>query len=127
MNDTKTVRTPTLKEFKAAGYSIIVEHLRRYKIVGKDPRTGKIYVSIVSGASRSTNKNSRNVELLARGGSTTVTIIDPDTGTEFFSAARCRDNENFSKKIGIKYCLNRITSLMLVCSGKDGFTFKIEV
>ena len=123
----KTVRTPTLAELKTAGYEIDIHHNRVHKVAYSDPNTGKLVVTNVVG--RKMDENGYVLfELLPKGGVTEVSVTDTVTGLEFAASARCRDDENYDKRVGVNRCLDRIIGLMLVCEWKNeaGFTVRLQ-
>lgn len=112
------MKIPTVEEFRKVGYKIKVEHCRRYLVSEQNVITRKIsyytvYVPLweeLPGFS----------QLLPKGGITKVTVITPDN-FEFNHESKCRNDENYNKKVGVNICLEKIYFLMLVCDGKDGF------
>jgi hypothetical protein len=130
MND--TVKTPTLKAFREAGYEVDIVHRRAWKVAYNDFPTKKIVVKTVlntlSVMYRPEDKDENGVlyELLPRGGKTEVTVNDPGSGLDFTASAICRDDENYDKRVGVQRCLDRIIGLMLVCEYQDK-SFKVRV
>lgn len=119
------MRTPTLKEFIESGYAVTIQHNRRHRIVFFDDNTKKLIIKTTENYPKNDFYVSK--ELLPKGGMTEVWVVDPETSAEFYGYGKCNTNENYNKSVGITKALERITQLMLVCDGKNGFTMKIEV
>jgi hypothetical protein len=129
-----------LNLFKASGYAVKIVHNRQYKVAYVEPITGKLVVKVIVNDTQSMTPGGLNPpdwkrpndepmcvsQLLAKGGVTEVTVTDPETGTDFYAKATCREDENYSRATGVDKCLCRIYDLMTVLDGKDGFTMKIK-
>jgi hypothetical protein len=127
MNDTP-IKTPTLAELAAAGYSINVEHNRLHKFAVV--KNGKMIVKeILSSHVPGLEHNSDDsvLTLLPKGGMTNVWVTDPETKVEFYGYSRCHPNDNYSKRDGINEALKRIAALMLVTDGVDGFNLRLQL
>jgi len=110
MNETTSV-TPTVAGLIAAGYVINVLHNRRYKVVTKDERTGKIAVNVdeyTTGAARFFQSKGAIMELLPSGGTTIVSLTIPKINRTFSGAAVCRKDENYNKKTGVRIALQEV-------------------
>jgi hypothetical protein len=127
-----------LNQFKASGYTVKIVHNRRYKVAYIEPITNKLIVKVIVNDTQSMTPGGLNPDwkwpnnepmcisqLLAKGGVTEVTVTDPETKTDFYAKAVCREDENYSKAFGVDKCLCRIYDLMTVLDGKDGFTMKV--
>jgi hypothetical protein len=136
----KPKASTNLTDFKAANYGIKIVHNRRYKVAYLEPITGKLIVKVIVNDTQSMTPNGLNSnwvrkpnqsdlcfsQLLAKGGVTEITVTDPETKTDFYAKAICREDENYNKAYGVEKCLSRVFDLMLVCDGKDDFTMKIK-
>jgi DNA-binding MarR family transcriptional regulator len=120
-NTATTPRTPTLDEIKNVGYTVDIRHLRRHRYAYMT-ENGKLVIEEIL----CERKDICASELLARGGKTEVRIYD-ETGREWFASATCRNDENYCKATGIDECLKRITGLMLVLDGTDGFKCRLQL
>ncbi len=116
-----TNRTPSLSEFRNAGYVVNIEHQRRFRVAYKDPNTGKLIVHTTLGEKQEYEDAGEYLawEILPKGGKTIVTVVDPVSDLEFFADSTCRDDENYNKRFGVQKCLERVFSLMLVCQHQD--------
>jgi hypothetical protein len=124
-NDTST-KTTTLADLRNAGYEVDIRHNRIIdyaNVVNGKLVIGKAFMSVPEfRAFKGTNS-----ALRARGGRTDVTVTDPETKLEFYGYGICCDGDNYNKKDGIDEALKRVTALMLVCDGKDGFKCRLQV
>lgn len=131
MNDTP-IRTPSLAELKAAGYHVNVEHNRLFK-VARVRENGTLEVKtflrdIPSMTVSSDDEDAFNpTELLPKGGKTEVWVTDPETSAEFYGYGRCHPDDNYDKKTGVLEALKKITGLMAVMDGKEGFKSRLQL
>ena len=117
---------PTIHDLRKAGYKIKVTHSRRVRFATLT--RGKLIISVELMSLYDFNHNLILAkELLAKGGVTHMTIFDPETEAEFVAHATCRNDEAYCKLTGINKCLDRLVALMLVCDGKDGFKYRLQV
>lgn len=131
------LKTPSLADFKSAGYIVEIKHNRLFKVAYKNPVNGKIVVKVVN------HKTIENLipgstdgclvdavpitsELLPKGGMTEIWVTDPETSAEFYGFARCSDKENYNKAVGVVKALERVMGLMLVLDGKEGFKCRLN-
>ncbi len=127
MNNTP-IRTPSLNEFRNAGYSVNISHLRRYKVAYIPLHSSKLVVkTFFQPEHPRVDPKLVMTELLPKGGKTEVRVTDKETGAEFFGYSICHPKDNFKKSEGINEALKRVTGLMLVMDGTDGFKFRIQV
>jgi len=125
----ETIKVPTVKEMIDAGYIVKVVHLRRFKVAYVDA-VGRIkinYQVLNPNEPFECIDNQTFLEELATGGRTEVTVIDPDIRLEFTTSSRCRNDENYNKRMGVSLCLKRIVDLMLVCEWKNESGFKMRI
>jgi len=102
-----------VNNLKAGGYTVEIEHYRRYKVVWQDGKTGKILTKVELYTTQQAWYVQKTVpatlmELLPTGGTTLVCIAVPKSDTRFSSSAVCRNDENYNKKTGVKTALIRI-------------------
>lgn len=123
------IKIPSLSEVKAAGYDVKINHVRLFKVAYIDDLSKKLVVkNVLKTYGEMRNDISENIlnELLPKGGKTEVILTDTETNVEFYASTTCRNDENYSKSIGINKALERVIGLMLVCDGRDGFTMRIK-
>lgn len=121
-------RTPTLAEFKSAGYRVNIEHRRLHNVAYYCPNSGKLVVKeFMPPAHPPAAPDNVMTEMLPKGGMTEVWVTDPETSAEFYGYAKCHPKDNYSKRDGINEALKRVTGLMLVMDGKDGFKCRLQV
>lgn len=128
-----------IEALKSFGYSVNVEHLRMFKIAYVQKKTKKIcieyflskneenlskYLSVVK---KDVCPAFVNIELLACGGRTIVSVYDPNSGCRFESVSTCRDDENFCRETGRNQCFNQIIQMMKVRDGQESFIFNQEL
>jgi hypothetical protein len=107
----------SLVDLTNAGFLVDVTHRRRYKTATLV--NGKI---VISRAKLSFSRPDQTLtELLPKGGTTTVKVLDTVSGTTFVGTARCHAKENFCCKSGREKALADVLCLMEVSDGKDGF------
>lgn len=128
------MKTPTINDFKAAGYDVDITHRRDHQIAYISPTTKKLLTKVVQQPHYEFTKNKHGIgevgllwQLNARGGKTEVTVIDPITYESFYAFSDCHTDDNYDKKVGIERCLSRIASLMMVCDGKEGFKMRLTL
>lgn len=124
MNDTP-IKTPTLAELAAAGYSIDVKHVRLFDSAYVNG--GKLVVETLESTLPEMKDNSVGTALRAKGGRTDVYVTDPETKAEFYGYGKCHPEDNYSKRNGIDEALKRIVALMLVTDGVDGFKLRLQL
>lgn len=116
-----TVKAPTsplLAEFRSKGFDIEINHYRLFKVVSLHPTTGKIETNTISRTLHSLEREIEEAvgsvlhELLAKGGSTEVSVIDKETNTEYVATSRCHSDENFNKRVGVDEALKQIKVLV---------------
>ena len=118
MNETN--KLPTVAELTRAGNYVEVTHLRNWKTSYVDPLTNKVVVKVIQ-QSRTVMEDGKNedsgvlYQLMATGGRTEMTVTDCH-GQEFYVFSRCRDDENYNKKLGVETCLYRLRDLVRVSS-----------
>lgn len=119
--NTTPIKTPTLAELSAAGYSVDVRHIRLFDsaYVDKD----RIVLETIESTLPEMKGQTVGTVLRAKGGMTEVWVTDPKTSAEFYGFARCHPNDNYDKRIGIAEALKRVTGLMRTLNGTDGFKF----
>lgn len=126
------MKTPTLSDVRNAGYVVDIVHLRRFDVVYV--QNNKIVNKTVERAVKPSTPQQRediwlrSLEVLnAKGGTTQLTVNDPKTGVDFYAESRCSVDDNYDKGVGIQKCLERVTGLMVVCDGTEGFKMALEV
>lgn len=124
MNNTP-IKTPTLAELSAAGYYVDVRHVRRFDSAYVN--NNKLVVETIETSLPEMRGNTAGTALRAKGGKTEVWLTDPETSAEFYAYALCHPDDNYCKRDGINEALKRITSLMLVMDGKDGFKPRLQL
>jgi hypothetical protein len=127
MNDT-SIKTPTLVELTAAGYSINIEHNRRHKVAflnGEKMIVREAFTNELNGIRRDSEVGITT--LLPKGGMTEIWVTDPETSAEFYGFARCHPDDNYDKHTGINEALKRVAALMLVMDGTDGFKCRLQL
>lgn len=132
MNDTP-IKTPTLAELAAAGYSVNVEHNRRIRVAYS--KNGKLIVSnFLSNEIPAVEEEVRHSDLgfgmattLPKGGLTEVWVTDRETSAEFYGYGRCHPDDNYDKKAGVNEALKKIVALMMVMDGKEGFNLRLQL
>ncbi len=124
MNNTP-IKTPTLAELSAAGYSVEVRHVRIFDSVYVD--NNKLVVQTIESSLPEMKGQTVGTVLRAKGGKTEVYVTDPETQTEFYGYGLCHSDDNYCKRDGINEALKRISALMLVMDGKDGFKARLQL
>lgn len=127
------IKTPTLAELRAAGYIVDIEHNRLNRVAYA--KNGKVIVkevlsSEISGLEEEVEGSELGfgmVAVLPKGGMTEVWVTDPDTSAEFYGFGRCHPNDNYNKRDGINEALKKITGLMMVMDGKEGFKCRLQL
>ena len=124
MNDTP-IKTPTLAELAAAGYSIDVKHVRLFDSAYID--NNKLVVVTIESTLPEMNGPIYGMALRAKGGKTEVCVTDPETKAQFYGYGKCHPEDNYNKRDGINEALKRIAALMLVTDGTDGFKLRLQL
>lgn len=124
MNDTP-IKTPTLAELVAAGYSIDVSHVRLFDTAYVDG--DKLVVATLESSLPEIRGNAFGTALRAKGGKTEVWVTDRETSAEFYGYGRCHPDDNYDKKAGVNEALKKIVALMLVMDGKEGFKCRLQL
>lgn len=88
----------TVESLRKEGYGVLVHHNRNLLI------KPTYYEVVVTGNPKKLGVKSDKI--LPRGGFTKVTIKTPD-GREFCGVAKCSDNDNYNKKIGVAIAIGR--------------------
>ena len=131
MNDTP-IKTPTLAELRDTGYVINIEHNRARRIAYT--KNGKMIVKDILDS----EIPELNIEedsdygfglgtVLPKGGLTEVWVTDPETSAEFYGYGRCHSKDNYNKRTGIGEALKKISGLMMVMDGKEGFKCRLKL
>ncbi len=121
----KTIRTPTLAEIKAAGYTYEIRHFRHYDVAYKDRYNRLAMTTMLEPINPSRIWGDVITNAKPKGGRTRVTVFD-ETGREWTADAKCRDDDGYNKKDGINRCLDRIVGLMLVLDGTEDFRCRLQ-
>jgi hypothetical protein len=124
MNDTP-IKTPTLAELAAAGYSVDVRHVRLFDSAYVDDN--KLVVETIESTLPEMKGQTVGTVLRAKGGKTEVYVTDPETKAEFYGYGKCHPEDNYNKRDGINEALKRISALMLVTDGVDGFKLRLQL
>ena len=127
MNNTP-IKTPTLAELAAAGYSINIEHNRRHKVAflsGDRMVVREAFENELEGLRREADAGISVP--LPKGGVTNIWVTDPETKAEFYGYGRCHPADNYDKHTGINEALKKIAALMVVMDGKEGFNLRIQL
>jgi hypothetical protein len=90
----KTVTSNPVQTLRQNGYRVTVSHIR------KDLKTGVFAPRSVIPAQ----------DVGPCGGMTYVRITTPE-GAEYFACTKCRENENYNKKLGVKMAIGRALNL----------------
>jgi hypothetical protein len=85
---------PTIKHLRQQGYKVRVMHKRLYR-----------YVEKIDG---------KSMEMLARGGSTTIELTNPDKDLTVFGTSVCSTEDNFNRHTGNAIALGRALSNLKV-------------
>ena len=116
-------KTPTLKEIKAAGYYVNIRHLRAYDVAYKV--NDRLYKEVMylekDRANQSELMGFGLHALLPKGGRTEVEVYDPETKARFWADSSCHPEDHYVCSEGIKECLKKVTGMMLVSDGVEGF------
>jgi hypothetical protein len=120
--------TPTLKDIKNAGYYVNIRHLRAHSVAYKSGDLLEVgVVTVEKEIAESAERHGEGLfALLPKGGRTEVEVYDPETKAKFWADAVCHPDDHYIRAEGIKECLKKISGLMLVCDGTDGFRCRLQ-
>lgn len=120
-------KTPTLNDIKNAGYYVNIRHLRAHSVAYKvGPRLETGVVMVEKEVAETAERQGEGLfGILPKGGRTEMEVYDPQSRTRFVTHANCHPDDHYVCSEGIKECLKKVTGMMEVNDGVEGFLYRL--